>query len=157
KGQVEWSMAWGSIHDLHVLANGNIMVQQGAAKVVEIDAKTRKVVWSYDSAAMNGNKGKPVEVHSFQPLEDGKVMIAESGISRIIEIDRAGTIEREIKLKVKQPSAHRDTRLVRKLASGNYLVCHEGDGVVREYDAKGTVVWEYDVPLFDQKPRDGHG
>jgi PQQ-like domain len=157
KGEIEWDMPWGGIHDLHVLANGNIMVQQGAAKVVEIDAKAKKVVWSYDSAAMNGNKGKRVEVHAFQPLEDGKIMIAESGIGRIIEIDRDGKIEREIKLKVKQPSPHRDTRLVRKLANGNYLVCHEGDGAVREYDAKGTVVWEIDVPLFDQKPRDGHG
>jgi outer membrane protein assembly factor BamB len=156
-GKVEWDMPWGGIHDLHVLPNGNIMVQQGASKVVEIDRKTRKVVWSYDSANMNGNKGKPVEVHAFQPLGDGKVMIAESGIGRIIEVDRAGKIEREIKLKVKKADAHRDTRLVRKLADGHYLVCHEGDGAVREYDSKGTVVWEYAVPLFGQKPRGGHG
>ncbi len=157
RGQVEWEMAWGGIHDLHVLANGHIMVQQGANKVVEIDPKTRKVVWSYDSGTRNGNQGKAVEVHSFQPLDDGKVLIAESGIGRIIEIDREGTIQRQIKLKVKRPSPHRDTRLVRKLSTGNYLVCHEGDGAVREYDARGTVVWEYDVPLFEKKPRGGHG
>jgi outer membrane protein assembly factor BamB len=106
---------------------------------------------------MNGNKGKPVEVHAFQPLGDGKVMIAESGIGRIIEIDRAGKIERQIKLAVKKSDPHRDTRLVRKLADGHYLVCHEGDGAVREYDANGTVVWDYEVPLFGQKPRGGHG
>lgn len=157
KGQVEWDMPWGDIHDLHVLADGHIMAQQGASKVAEIDPKTKKVVWSYDSATMNGNKGKAVEVHSFQPLDDGKVMIAESGVGRIIEIDRDGKIHHEIKLKVNHPSAHRDTRLVRKLPTGNYLVCHEGDGAVREYDPKGAVVWEYDVPLFDQKPRGGHG
>ena len=29
-GKVEWQMPWGGIHDLHVLPNGNIMVQQGA-------------------------------------------------------------------------------------------------------------------------------
>ena len=157
QGQIEWDMPWGGIHDLHVLSNGHIMVQQGAAKVVEIDPKAKKVVWSYDSAAMNGNKGKTVEVHSFQPLDDGKIMIAESGSGRIIEIDRAGTIQRAIKLKTKQPSPHQDTRLVRKLPTGNYLVCHEKDGAVREYDNKGTVVWEYDIPLFDQTPRGGHG
>ena len=157
KGQTEWEMPWGGIHDLHVLANGNIMAQQGSSKVAEIDPKTKKIVWSYDSAAMNGNKGKPVEVHSFQPLEDGNVMIAESGVGRIIEVDRKGMIQHEIKLKVKSPSPHRDTRLVRKLPNGNYLVCHEGDGVVREYDGKGAVAWEFAVPLFDQKPRGGHG
>lgn len=157
RGEVEWDMPWGDIHDLHVLANGNIMVQQGASMVVEIDRKRKKVVWSYDSATMNGNKGKRVEVHAFQPLADGNIMIAESGIGRIIEVDRKGTIHHEIKLKVKHPSPHRDTRLVRKLPTGNYLVCHEGDGTVCEYDARGAVVWRYDIPLFDQKPRGGHG
>lgn len=114
------------------------------------------MVWAYDSI-MNGNKGKKVEVHSFQPLEHGKVMMAESGVGRIIEVDRAGNLEREIKLKVKNPSAHHDTRLARKLTNGHYLVCHEADGAVREYDGKGTVVWEFDVPLFDQQRRGGHG
>jgi len=157
KGQVEWEMPWGGIHDVHVLADGHIMVQEGGAKIAEIDPQTKKVVWSYDSAKMNGNEGKMVEVHAFQPLENGAVMIAESGIGRIIEIDRAGKILHEIKLKLKNPSTHSDTRLVRKLANGHYLVCHENDGAVREYDDKGAVVWEYDVPLFDQKPRGGHG
>ncbi len=46
---------------------------------------------------------------------------------------------------VKQPDAHRDTRLARKLASGHYLVCHEKDQAVREYDGAGKVVWQYDV------------
>jgi outer membrane protein assembly factor BamB len=150
-------MPWGAIHDLHVLADGHIMVQQGAAKVVEIDPATKNVVWSYDSAASNGNAGKKVEVHSFQPLADGNVMIAESGPVRIIEIDRQGKLLKEIKLKVDHPHPHRDTRLVRKLENGNYLVCHEGDGAIREYDDGGNVVWQYDVPLFDRKPAGGHG
>lgn len=37
EGRVDWEMKWGGIHDIHVLANGNVMVQQGGAKVVEID------------------------------------------------------------------------------------------------------------------------
>jgi hypothetical protein len=92
--QVEWDMPWGEIHDLHVLANGHIMVQQGLNKVVEIDPQTKKVVWSYDSAASNGNKGKQVEVHALPPLDDDGIMIAESGVGRIIEIDRAGKTSR---------------------------------------------------------------
>lgn len=157
KGAVEWDMPWSGIHDVHVLPNGHILVQQGAAKVAEIDPALKKVVWSYDSAAMNGNQGKKVEVHAFQPLDGDRIMIAESGAGRIIELDRAGKILREIKLKINMPSPHHDTRLARKLPNDHYLVCHEADGAVREYDAQGTVVWEYDVPLFDQKPRGGHG
>jgi hypothetical protein len=64
---------------------------------------------------------------------------------------------REIKLMVDQPSTHSDTRLARKLANGHYLVCHERDGAVREYDADGKVIWEYRVPLFGQEPKPGHG
>jgi len=32
--KLEWEMKWGGIHDIHVLPGGNIMVQQGASKVV---------------------------------------------------------------------------------------------------------------------------
>ena len=155
-GEITWQMKWGGIHDIHVLANGHIMVQQGSRKVVEIDPKTKKVVWSYDSGTANGNKGKRIEVHAFQPLANGRIMIAESGARRIIEINRAGKILHSVKLHVHKPHPHRDTRLVRKIPGGNYLVCHEGDGAVREYDGKsGKVVWEYDVGRVPRHPRAG--
>ncbi len=157
QGFPEWEIKWGGIHDIHVLGNGNVMVQEGSAKVVEIDRATKKIVWSYDSTTQNGNEGKQVEVHAFQPLENGHLMLAESGIGRIIEIDRSGKLLKEIKLKLNQPHFHMDTRLARKLTNGNYLVCHEGDGFVREYNADGSVVWEFDVPLFGQERQDGHG
>jgi len=156
-GKVEWETPWEGVHDLHVLPSGNILAPQGANKVVEIDRDTRKVIWTYDSAAANGNAGKRVEVHAIQPLGEGRVMIAESGPGRIIEVDRNGKLLHEVKLKIDHPNAHTDTRLARKLKSGNYLVCHEGDGVVREYDSAGKVVWEYAVPLFGKEPKDGHG
>ena len=157
-GEVEWEMEWPNIHDIHVLDNGNIMVQRGWDKVVEIDRKSRKVVWCYDSATMNGNLDKTVEVHAFQPLVDGNVMIAESGPGRIIEVDRTGKLLKETKLKIENRHPHTDTRLARKIANGNYLVCHEADGRVREYQPEtGNVVWEFDVPLFDRERANGHG
>ena len=61
-GKIEWEMPWQGIHDIHVLKNGNIMVQQGNHKVVEIDVESKKVVWSYDSSQRNGNREKRVEV-----------------------------------------------------------------------------------------------
>jgi outer membrane protein assembly factor BamB len=156
-GTLPWQMPWGGIHDLHVLANGNIMVQQGAHKIVELDVAKKQIVWSYDSGGNHGNDGKPVEVHAFQPLADGRVMIAESGPGRIIEIDRDGRLLHEIMLKIDHPHPHTDTRIARKLDNGHYLVCHEGDGVVREYDAAGSVTWEYPIPMFDKPARPGHG
>jgi outer membrane protein assembly factor BamB len=157
-GAVEWEMKWGGIHDIHVLPNGHIMVQERMRRVVEIDPATKQVVWSYDSSQQNGNVGKKVEVHAFQPLPNGRLMIAESGPGRIIEIDRDGKLLHEIKLQIANPHPHRDTRLVRKLDNGNYLVCQEGDGVVCEYDGQsGKIVWDYPVPLFGKAPVGGHG
>ena len=157
-GEVSWEMEWGGIHDIHRLPNGHILVQQGGSAIAEIDPTNKQVVWSYDSSTKNGNDGRPVEVHAFQPLPNGNVMIAESGIGRIIEINRDGEVQHAITLKVENPHPHTDTRLVRKLSSGNYLVCHEGDGKVREYDEKsGDVIWEYEVPMFGKEARGGHG
>lgn len=156
-GSVEREMPWGGIHDIHRLPNGHFMVQRGTAEIVEIEPENGQVVWSYDSGKQGGNEGRPVEVHSFQPLPDGGVMIAESGPGRIIEIDRDGKIQKTIPLKVAHPHPHTDTRLVRKLDDGHYLVCHEGDGTVREYDSAGNVVWEYDIPMFGKPAAEGHG
>ena len=156
-GEIEWEMEWGGIHDLHVLENGHIMVQRNMREIVEIDPETKEVVWSYDSSKKNGNEGKKIEVHAFQPLDDGNIMIAESGPARIIEINRDGEIQKEFKLKVNNPHPHTDTRLVRKLDNGHYLACHERDGTVREYDDNGKVVWQYEIPMFGKAEQGGHG
>lgn len=156
-GKVEWQYKTNDLHDLHLLDNGNILFQTNWTEIVEVDPRSGQTVWQYNSAKQGGNEGKKVEVHAFQRLPNGLTMIAESGPSRIIEVDSSGKIVATIPLKVSQPHPHRDTRMVRKLASGNYLVCHEGDGAVREYDSAGKVVWQYDVPLFGKEPRGGHG
>ena len=157
-GSTEWEMPWNSVHDIHVLPSGNIMVQQGGAKVVEIDRQTKQVVWEYDSATQNGNAGKKIEVHAFQPLENGNVMIVETTAMRIIEVDRTGKLLKSTAMQVDNPHPHTDTRLVRKLANGNYLACHEGDGVIREYAGDtGDIVWEFAVPMFGREAAPGHG
>jgi hypothetical protein len=155
-GSLEWEMKVGAIHDASVLPNGNVLFQQGWTKIVEV-TPGKQTVWEYDAAKMNGNEGKRVEVHAFQRLDDGLTMIAESGPARIIEVDKAGKIQREVKLKVNNPSTHSDTRLVRRIANGNYLVAQESDGFVREYDAAGKIVWDYEVPLFGKPRKGGHG
>lgn len=156
-GRIDWEMKWGGIHDLHMLPDGLILTRQGKNKVVKIDPATKSVVWTYDSGRSAGNAGRPVEVHAFETLGDGRMMIAESGPARLIEIDEAGELLREIALTVDHPSVHSDTRLVRRTADGQYLVAHEADGCVRRYNENGKVTWKYDVPLFGKPPADGHG
>jgi outer membrane protein assembly factor BamB len=144
-GKVEFEHRIDDIHDLHVLPNGQLLFQTSWTKLVEINPTSGEVVWQYDAAKSNGNAGRKVEVHAFQRLEGGVTMIAESGPGRIIEVDRDGKLLKEVKLQIAKPDPHRDTRLVRKLASGNYLVAHEGEHAVREYDPAGKVVWEHNV------------
>lgn len=156
KGEVEWEAPCKhDAHDIAMLPSGNVLLHTGPTTVVEMTPE-KKIVWRHESKPKAGYKGA-IEIHSFQRLADGLTMIAESGNRRIIEVDKDDKIVHEIPLTVNKPEPHRDTRLVRKLASGNYLVCHEGDGAVREYDPSGKVVWTYNLDL-DGRPRSpGHG
>lgn len=156
-GTVSWNMPWGGIHDLHITDNGQILTRRGKTGVVKIDAQTKQIAWEYDSAKRSGNEGKRVEVHAFQELPGGNMMIAESGSAKIIEVDTDGKIVHEMPLVTDRPNAHSDTRLVRVLDNGNYLAAQESDGKVREYQRDGTIVWEYEVPMFGKNTAKGHG
>jgi outer membrane protein assembly factor BamB len=156
-GSIEWERKIGPLHDLHVLPSGNVLFQDTWTHVLEVNPKTDDVVWEYEAKTAAGNQGRRIEIHAFQRLKNGNTMVVESGRARILELDADGNIATWIPLKVESPHPHRDTRLVRKLSTGNYLACHEGDGVVREYDPTGKVVWEYRVPLFGRQRANGHG
>lgn len=157
QNEIAWERKIGPLHDLHVLPSGNVLFQDSWTHVLEVDPTTDKTIWEYEASTAPGNAGRRIEIHAFQRLKNGHTMVVESGRSRILELDRDNNIVTMIPLKVENPSPHRDTRLVRKLDSGNYLVCHEGDGAVREYGPSGKVVWEYRVPLFGRPRAGGHG
>jgi hypothetical protein len=158
KGEVEWEVPnpdAREIHDIQALPNGGVLFQTGYTTVVEVN-RDKKVVWKHESTPKEGNTGK-VEIHSYQRLKNGMTLIAESGNSRLIEVDKNDKIVKEIPLTVVKSNSHRDTRMVRKLDNGNYLVCQEGEGKVREYDGKGKIVWEYALDLNGRPRSDGHG
>ncbi len=129
-----------AIHDAQQLPNGNWLLQTTFTEVVEVDRKGKEV-WSYKPSDEKGR----VEIHAFRRLDNGLTMIAESGTTRIIEVNKEGSIVHSTPLKVSTPNPHRDTRLVRITPTGTYLVAHEGEKLVREYDREGAIVWEYEV------------
>jgi hypothetical protein len=155
-GNVVWEYTGiRQVHKTQQLDNGNVLIQNGWTKIIELDP-AKNVVWSYD-ATTNGNQGKQLEVHAFQRLSNGNTMIVENGIGRIIEVDKDGKIQHELKYHVKDLHAHRDVRMAHKLENGNYLVSHEKEGRVTEYAPDGKIVWDYPVPMFGKQPRNGHG
>lgn len=158
-GKIEWEAPCpGAAHDGALLANGNVLFPTGNTTLVEM-TPSKQIVWRHESKPKAGYSGA-VEIHAFQRLANGLTMVAESGNQRIIEVDKGDKIVREVALTIAHPNSHRDTRRARKLDNGNYLVCHEGDGTVREYDPAGKVVWSYALDLAG-RPRtpghDGHG
>jgi outer membrane protein assembly factor BamB len=126
-------------HDVHLLPNGNILFHDTWTKTQEITLG-KKVVWSYESAQMNGNAGKRVDVHAFARLKNGNTMIVESSVGRVIEVDQAGKLAHQFPLK---PGGTQSTRWARHTATGTLLACSERPGVVTEYDRNGKVVWDY--------------
>jgi len=134
-GKIIWEMPAPGTQEVWMLKEGNVLYTH--RRGVRIATPDRKVVWEYTT-------GKGNEIHSCQPLPGGKVMIAESGPMRIIEVDRAGKITKQVKLTTKCKRTHGQMRSVRKLENGNYLVGQYSDGVLREYDQAGRIV--RDIP-----------
>jgi hypothetical protein len=132
-GTVEWQYNAQHPQDCWVLPNGNFLFcHKGGA--IELN-HAKEIVWEY--------KADPkTEVHACQPLPDGRVLVVENGPCRILEIDRAGKIAKEIKLSV-PPEAikiHDQFRGTRKLANGHYLLCRKGEHQIAELDSEGKVL-----------------
>ena len=155
KGEVEWEVPCGhNSHDIAALPNGNFLLHTAPNKIVEM-TPAKEIVWEWVSKPVAPYNG-PVEIHGFQRLKGGLTMIAETGNLRILEVDKSGKIVKIVPITVERPDWHRDTRRVRKIENGNYLVCHEGLGIVREYDSAGKIVWEHKLDLNNQPPTGGH-
>jgi hypothetical protein len=155
-GNVQWSFPLAAdVHDLTLLPSGNILLIT-SRNTVEERTKEGKSVWKYTAKNREGYKG-PIEIHATERLANGDTMVAESGNKRIVEVRPDGSISREIPLTIDNPHPHRDTRLVRRTPKGTYLVCHEGDGMVREYDLEGKVIWSHKIDLAGRPRSNGHG
>jgi hypothetical protein len=142
-GKVTWKYPHSS-RDGWVLDGGNVLLALSKSKqypggaVAEVDA-AGKVVFEF--------KGTQAEVNTVQPLGGGAVLLTEAGDRpRILEVGRDGKVVAEVPLKAQTTDHHLQTRMTRKLPSGNYLVPQLLDRVVREYTPKGEVVWEAKTP-----------
>src|SRR5262249_43773902 len=135
--------------------SGAGLFQPSYTTVVEMN-REKQVVWQYEAKPKEGNAGR-IEIHSYQRLKDGLTLIAESGNTRLVEVDKKGQIVKEIALKVDHPNPHRDTRMVRKLDNGHSLGWQEGAGKWAKYGGAGKVVWTYEMDLNGRPESPGHG
>ena len=138
-GAIEWEFACQHPQDCWVLPNGNFLFchAHGALELT----RDKKTVWEYQA-------GEKTEVHACQPLPDGRVLLVECGPSRLIEVDRAGHIAKEIKLTPPPATVHLHDQFrgVRKTKDGHYLVCRKGEHQIEELDTDGRTLRRIPVP-----------
>lgn len=136
-GRTEWEHAAVKPQDVWQLANGNVLFShlRGAQEVT----LGHEIVWRYDSP-------DGTEVQSCQPLPDGRVLVAECGTRRLVEVDRAGKITREIQVPVKTEKMHDQIRGCRRTADGRYLVSAKGDRAILELGSDGRLLRIIPVP-----------
>jgi len=139
-GKEIWDSGKPAARDGFVLASGNVLIAW--SDEVKEFTRDKKVVFHYAKSADNR------EIGTVQRLADGNTLVTELGAKpRLMEVDAAGKIVLEFPLQPETDNAHMQTRMARKLKSGNYLVPHLLAFKVKEYTAKGEVVQEFPTDL----------
>jgi hypothetical protein len=133
KGEIEWEFPATVPMDCWLLPNGNVLIchHPGAMEVTP----DKKIVWEYKAP-------KGAECDACQPLADGRVMVAETFMSRLVEVDRNGAVVKEIKIDSHPKVGSHQFRGTRKTADGHYIVCLMDEKKIVELDGDGKVVKE---------------
>jgi hypothetical protein len=147
-GKEVWNTGRPGARDGFVLENGNVLIAWGD-EVQEL-TRDKKVVFQF--------KKSPgcQELGTVERLENGRTLITELGPKpRLLEVDREGKIAVAVPLEPETDNYHMQTRMARKLPSGNYLVPHLLAFKVKEYTPTGKVVHELRTDLAELGGRKG--
>lgn len=136
--KITWQHKAHESNDLWVLPGGNLLFSTGKG-VLEVNPQTGDTLFCYTSES---------PIFACQRLKNGNTFVGECNAGRLLEISPKGKIVKKINI---LPEGVTDgtfafMRNARKLDNGNYLVAHYGDETVKEYNAKGQVVWQASVP-----------
>jgi len=127
------------ILDAWALPNGHILFSHRWG-VIEM-TREKEIIWEY-----RVKREKEAELHSCQPLSNGLFLILQCAGNRLIEIDRAGKVHREIKLTGTWKNPHSRYGVARKTVSGTYLVPYTRESKVVEFNAAGKIIREIVIP-----------
>jgi hypothetical protein len=151
------SIQWQSelpASDGWVLPNGNVLLALYPhdsfpnGGVVEINPQSNQRVFEY--------KGGQKEISTVLPLAGGKYLVAELGPEpRAVTIDSSGKIIHKMLFECQKENVHMQTRMLRVLPSGNYIVPHLLDFAVKEYQPdSGKVVKTFKTDDRGRETRD---
>jgi hypothetical protein len=135
-GRAVWEYDAPHTRDLAVLPGGNILFTTGHG-VLEVTPE-KDVVFRFDSEN---------EIDACQRLPEGRTLVGDSTAGRLLEVDAAGAVVKEVRLLAEgEEGGHAYLGHARRLDDGHYLVALSRDQRVREYDAAGVVVWDAPAP-----------
>jgi len=137
EGKIEWEYGGATnCNDIWVLPGGNLLFNTGHG-VKEV-TRDKKIAFDYESTS---------EIFACQRLANGNTFIGECDAGRLLDVNPAGKIVKEIRLLPEgADGGHSYMRNARELANGNYLVAFYGQKVVREYDPQGKILREIPAP-----------
>ncbi|MDB5386707.1 MAG: hypothetical protein JWM11_2353 [Planctomycetaceae bacterium] len=139
-GNEAWDTGRPGARDGFVLANGNVLIAW--ANEVKEFTRTKNVLFHYAKSPENQ------EIGTVERLKDGNTLITELGAKpRLMEVSPDGKVVVNVPLLPETSNSHMQTRMARKLASGNYLVPHLLAFQVKEYTPKGEVVHSFATDL----------
>ena len=136
KGKVVWEHPAPLSNDLWVLDNGNVLFTTGDG-VLELNEKG-DTVFSYSSAS---------KIFACQRLKSGNTFIGECSSGRLIEVNPKGKTVKSLKIVMRgDEMGDGYIRNARSLGDGHYLVAHYSGKEAVEYNTRGDIVWQVDVP-----------
>ena len=142
EGRVAWDAGRPGARDGWVLPGGNVLIAW-SDEVQEL-TPAKQVVFRYARSPENS------EIGTVERLANGNTLITELGSKpRLMEVNSAGKTVVSFPLKPETDNAHLQTRMARKLASGDYLVPHLLAFRVKQYTPSGEVVAELKTDLAE--------
>ena len=140
EGKEVWDSGKAAARDGFVLPNGNVLIAW--SDEVKEFTRDKQVVFQYARSA------EAKEIGTVERLDNGKTLITELGPKpRLLEVTADGKIVVDVPLKPETDNAHMQTRMARKLQSGNYLVPHLLAFKVKEYSPTGDVLKEFPTDM----------
>ncbi len=142
-GAIEWTYPHGT-RDGWQLPDGRLLLTMSKSAqfpgggVLEVD-RAGNVFFEF--------QGTQSEVNTAQRLANGNTMLTEAGSKpRVLEVNPSGEIVVQFPILSQLTNFHMQTRMTRRLPSGNYLIPHLLDKIVREHAADGSIIWTVPTP-----------
>jgi hypothetical protein len=137
-GTLVWEAPNGNGHDVQVLPNKNILINNG--NTVEEITPDKQVVWKV---------GRPtvMNAESAQRLPNGNTVIADNGPMKVLEIDKDMKVVWEFQVPNENKRKTTTMRQVRRLDNGNTLISASTEDKVIEVSPDKKIVWTYNVPF----------